>query len=1066
LSTCDIHLVRELFLEVLPLDAERREEVLAVRCAGNERLGEEVRSLLRASESGGDAVAFIETSAVPGGLSGILADIGAEQAELPAAIGAYRVVRLLGEGGMGTVYEARQRSPDRRVALKVLRAPMASRDVLRRFMREAQILGGLQHPGIAQVYESGVYHPEGRPGAAQPYFVMEFVEGIPLSEHAGAPGRSTRESVALLALIADAVEHAHLRGVVHRDLKPANILVTPEGQPKVLDFGVARAVGREEHQTSLRTDVGQLIGTISYMSPEQVSGSSGGAGVDQRTDVYSLGVVLYELLTGRLPHDVRGSSIAHAAQRIISEEPPRMSSIRRELRGDLETITGKALEKDPARRYQSASELAADLRRYLANEPIAARPATAAYQLRKFVQRNTALAAGAGLAVAALALGAGISTFMAINESRLRQDAETSKAAAEVSDTAARRTAYRLALAAADAVGGTDPVKALAHLDAAPPELRGWEWSYLRDRFTTPKAVAGSEHPEDACSTAVARDGTPLGAVVVGGEVRLVDLRTARVVGTLAGVRGTRLTRPLMSDDAAMVVAHEAPEGAPAPEASPVVAFGPDRRERWRTPIACRYARLSPDGVSLAVESEDRRVVLYRIGDDTPVFDAPEPATTQPRARGFDCSFHRGCTELAVQFHDPVEYRTFDARSGARIVSPSSEFGGYTDMGDDRFATLVQRRIEIRDRATRRLVQTLQGHTSHILCVALSPDGSRIASASADRTIRVWDLGTGVCEAVISTEREVLSLRWHHDGRSLLAADAIARVSLLRASSGTDLVLRGHHTYVYHAIFSPDGRYIVSAGWKDEVRVWDSVSGDSVATLTEGDSPFTDPPAIVGFARGSSDLVVMAWSGEVREWTLGSLARVGAPRARESLPPFVGLMGTLEWTARRVCTDGGQCTAVTADATLIADNDGEDLPLLTPGGERVRTLHPGVGRVRAVAFSADGATLAAAGDDTRIALLDVASGSVRRYLAGHRAPVYTIAFSPDGSRIASGGNDNTIIIWDPGSSDPLLELRGHAAYVHAVSFSPDGRRLVSASGDTTVRVWGRASPTGGPGDAR
>ena len=237
---------------------------------------------------------FIETAAIPGGLSPLLAEVGAEQAELPETIGQYRIVRLVGEGGMGSaMYDVRQQHPERRVALKVLRLGTASRAVLQRFEQEIQLLARLQHVGIAQVYESGWYGQADRPSKGQPFFAMEFVEGVSITEHARMPGCTTRAIVGLVALVADAVEHAHVRWVVHRDLKPANILVTPEGQPKVLDFGVARALERDAHMTSMHTDVGQLIGTLAYMSPEQITGSGGGegigAGLDQRTDVYSLG---------------------------------------------------------------------------------------------------------------------------------------------------------------------------------------------------------------------------------------------------------------------------------------------------------------------------------------------------------------------------------------------------------------------------------------------------------------------------------------------------------------------------------------------------------------------------------------------------------------------------------------------------------------------------------------------------------------------------------------------------------------------------------------------------------
>ncbi len=335
-----------------------------------------------------------------------------------AVIAGYTIESVLGQGGMGAVYLAHQSKPSRRVALKLLRNDVQSARVLRRFELESETLGRLRHPGIAQVYEAGLF--EGRP-----YFAMEYVEGLPLTEYAKKHALGTREKLKLIARIASAVQHAHSQGVVHRDLKPANILVTEpahargEAQPKILDFGVAKVTDSDVRLTTMQTDVGQLIGTISYMSPEQAGGDP--SGVDARSDVYALGVVAFELLTGRLPHDIHGRMI-HEAVRIIQEsEPSRLSSVDRTLRGDIETIVGKALEKDPARRYDSASAFAADIERYLANQPIEARPASTWYQVRKFSRRNRAVVAGVAASFVILLAGLVGTSVFAVRAERARQ---------------------------------------------------------------------------------------------------------------------------------------------------------------------------------------------------------------------------------------------------------------------------------------------------------------------------------------------------------------------------------------------------------------------------------------------------------------------------------------------------------------------------------------------------------------------------------------------------------------------------------------------------------------------
>ena len=298
-----------------------------------------------------------------------------------------RIQREIGRGGMGVVYAAEQQRPRRAVALKLLRGGFVSRKMLRRFEHEAELLGRLQHPGIARVFDAGTTRSGGAP---QPYLVMELVVGRRLNEYCRDRRLGRRRRLELFCKVCDAVQHAHQRGVIHRDLKPANILVAEDGagaapQPKVLDFGVARATGADAEAMTTRTGAGQLVGTLPYMSPEQVLGDP--REVDTRSDVYALGVVLCELLTGKLPHDLGRCALPEVARRIRDDPPRRLGSMDRSLRGDVETIVGKALEKDRARRYQSAAELADDIRRHLDGRPIDARRDAIVPLLRRSLRR-------------------------------------------------------------------------------------------------------------------------------------------------------------------------------------------------------------------------------------------------------------------------------------------------------------------------------------------------------------------------------------------------------------------------------------------------------------------------------------------------------------------------------------------------------------------------------------------------------------------------------------------------------------------------------------------------------
>jgi len=390
---------RELFDRAVPLDPEARRRLLDEANSHSPEACAEVESLLAFHDADG---AFLDRPALSS------AEPPAEA--VPDRLGRYTVLRVLGTGGMGVVYEATQESPRRTVAVKVIRPSLLSPALLKRFSHEAAALARLQHPGIAQVFDAGVLDDR---GASRPFIAMELVRGRPLTQHArDLPLRSRLE---LFARVCDAVEHAHRRAVVHRDLKPGNILVDAEGNPKVLDFGVARLTDSDARVTTVSTSVGQIIGTLAYMSPEQAAADP--TAVDERTDVYALGVILFELLTGRLPIDPGAAPVHEALRAIAADEPRSLSTFDRRLRGDLDTLARRALEKDKSRRYQRAAELAADVRRYLNHEPIAARPPSALYQFSKFARRNRALVAGAAAVVVTLIAGIVATTIQAVHAS-------------------------------------------------------------------------------------------------------------------------------------------------------------------------------------------------------------------------------------------------------------------------------------------------------------------------------------------------------------------------------------------------------------------------------------------------------------------------------------------------------------------------------------------------------------------------------------------------------------------------------------------------------------------------
>ncbi len=436
--------------DALDLPVDERAAFVADACGNDESLRAEVESLLSADA---DAGSFLNRPAVRTPESPATEDTLAG-----TTIDGFRIIRRIAVGGMGVVYEAEQQNPHRRVALKVIRAGAATASTLRRFEHEAHVLALLQHPGIAQVYEAGAFDTgDGR----QPFFAMELIDGRPLTDYARSADLDTRQRLELFVSICDAVHYAHQRGVIHRDLKPGNVLVDASGQAKVLDFGVARVTDSDLQTTTLHTAVGELIGTVPYMSPEQIIGDADT--IDIRSDVYALGVMLYELLSGKLPHDLRDKPIPEAARIIREDEITPLSSVNRIFRGDLETIVSKALDKDKDRRYASAAGLAADVRRYLNDEPITARPASAMYQFRKFTRRNKSVVAAAAVVLVAILGGALVSSVLAVKESRARRVAEEQRTLAKEAEGRALREAEAAAQIATfldEMLAGLDPAVA------------------------------------------------------------------------------------------------------------------------------------------------------------------------------------------------------------------------------------------------------------------------------------------------------------------------------------------------------------------------------------------------------------------------------------------------------------------------------------------------------------------------------------------------------------------------------------------------------------------------------
>ncbi len=1043
-----------LFQQAADLPASQREAFLESHCDST-ALREEVAALLACLEAADD---FLERPAY------VRAE-GPPTAPLPERFGRYRVLRLVGEGGMGAVYEAEQSNPRRRVALKVIRRGMASAQLLMRFANEAQLLGQLQHPGIAQIYEAGTEQTDLGP---QPFFAMEFIDGLPLLQFAERHGLGTRSRLELMALICDAVEHAHARGVVHRDLKPGNILVVGRGlqgigahaprgagidaQPKILDFGVARATDADLQTVTLLTDVGQFVGTIPYMSPEQVSGDS--TRLDARSDVYALGVVLYELLTGHLPLDVRHRSIPEAARMIREDEPQRLSSFNVLFRGDIETIVAKALDKERDRRYGSAAELAADIRRYLRDQPIVARPASAWYQARKFARRNRAVVGGVLATMLALALGVVASTSMAIRENRERQRADAEALAAQ-------RLAYRASIAAAQAALQTqNAARAIRSLMDAPPELRGWEWQLIRrqaDRSLRTMEVGSGGAVRLSCAADASRVivGTLNGELQIWDAVAGTRLRTQSLES--AGVRwaasrdGGLILLPIGGE----FVLQEADSGI----------------ERWR--IAAPYAGAAADFLVNGAE-----IVAAAAGVPELTFLDIATGKRTRRVRidpesGFPITIPDGRSLALVR---GAEARIVDLETGAALGVLETWAWNHSSSG--RVLVTWDNQIQTWDARTvrpTRVSSVMRG--AH--AVTMNPDDSLMACADAAGFIHLILTDADVRVATIPCPGPIADLEFSADGTRLISAgrDGTVRVwdPSVRDEPSRVPLLYGEEAYA--AALSADGRWCATVGW-GTVAVWDTATTavewrKSLSRRFLSAVAFSPNGARLAVGGDRGELFVVSVSDRARTMDLhqesdarvdrvaftadgdgllvalasGDLLRMrlldGSIRARRSIPgssvsalsPARG-GGVVAVALRREKKDP-PATGAGPEA------DGPAIRLLDADTLEDRELPPrSPGSANSVAWLDSDRLAFDDGDAHRIWVWTRPMRRINELIGRSEAPVTALAASPDGARLVAACGDGSVHVWELLACEEVATLPSGAGPVRVASFSKDGERLI------------------------
>jgi WD40 repeat protein/serine/threonine protein kinase len=1123
---------RELFLEALERPAPgERTAFLDEACALDPSLRAGVEALLRHHEDDG----FLESPAfvAPPGTNRSGTPTAAVVGERPGdRIGCYRLLEPIGEGGVGVVFMAEQEAPVcRRVALKVLKPGMDTKAVVARFESERQALALMDHPNIAKVLDAG------STDTGRPYVVMELVRGVRITEYCDQNRLPTRERLALFTQVCHAIQHAHQKGIIHRDIKPSNILVTLHDGvpvPKVIDFGIAKAIDQKLTDKTFFTEFRSFIGTPAYISPEQAEMS--GLDIDTRADIYSLGVLLYEALTGKTPFDAREllSSGLDGMRRTIREcepappstrlgtlpedertttahrqrvEPARLVS---QLRGDLDWIVLKALEKDRGRRYATANDLALDIRRYLDNEPILARPPSAAYRFHKLVRRNKLAFAGASAVAAALVIGLALSAWQYVEksaayrrvvqaeqeQSRLRREAETAERSAEAQALAAARQAYaadmnlvQQALAANNLgraqellhrhrpggnAGVSSPIpEDRSAVDAASSiDLRGWEWRYLWRQCQSDALFTLGRLPNEVSALSVSHDGKWVAVGEYGDRgISIWDLRARQeIVRFPAG---------------------EASERFAFSPAAPLLAFYAkgrtkqgrvrlwnvvERRVAGELPVSgnCRSVAFSSDGAKLLTASGDTGFTVWSVAQGVKLAGVTVTEPDGGRVPFAACLAVTRDLGVAAQAAGGGRIRVIDLASGEERWTAEAADEDVTALAfssdGKRVASgagYVESTVRLWDAADGRELARLEGHRTYVRSLVFWPDGKTIASASGDQTIHLWDVSDFASSSPAAAPLSSTESRLEEP---LPRPSSHRRVTELQPRA----TLRGHRLEVWSLALSPDSSTLVSGAKDGSVLVWDT------SVVGRKPSHVTLPVAVRAwsFAPVGPAILALDEQGSVARWHGIDFQQSEALLKLETKP----ITARFSADGRFLATGSPKGTMQVWDlqqGILLPDvgpKEDRESPVAFLGrshrlvtqfgraggfrewdvaaGREVRSWRPGAPAFPwSSAFSPDASWFVALDREGKGLLRHMATG-VETPLASLVTQASGSAFSPDGRLLAVVSVLGDCQIWDTATARRRATLQGFLQGTHSVAFSPGGQRLaIGSNGNEAIKLW-------------